>query len=121
MLLSLMRTVEGAAQLTPLPFEVIWLLLALTTEPPETLMPLLELLSTTERLMFPFSFGPFVGFWAAFEGAVALGNLCLPAGGLSTGSRLNLGRAKRWSPFLKTSASPTRNLLLRSIASRGRC
>jgi phenylacetate-CoA ligase len=43
-----------------------------------------------ERLMFPFSFGPFVGFWAAFEGAVALGNLCLPAGGLSTGSRLKL-------------------------------
>jgi phenylacetate-CoA ligase len=43
-----------------------------------------------ERLMFPFSFGPFVGFWAAFEGAVALGNLCLPAGGLSTGSRLKM-------------------------------
>jgi phenylacetate-CoA ligase len=43
-----------------------------------------------ERLMFPFSFGPFVGFWAAFEGGVALGNLCLPAGGLSTGSRLKM-------------------------------
>jgi phenylacetate-CoA ligase len=43
-----------------------------------------------ERLMFPFSFGPFVGFWAAFEGAVALGNLCLPAGGLSTGLRLKM-------------------------------
>jgi phenylacetate-CoA ligase len=43
-----------------------------------------------ERLMFPFSFGPFVGFWAAFEGGVALGNLCLPAGGLSTASRLKM-------------------------------
>ena len=35
-------------------------------------------------IMFPFSFGPFVGFWAAFDGAAALGNLCIPAGGLST-------------------------------------
>ena len=41
-----------------------------------------------DRLFFPFSFGPFVGFWAAFETAVALGNLALPAGGMSTGARL---------------------------------
>lgn len=38
--------------------------------------------------MFPFSFGPFIGFWAAFESAVALGNLCLPAGGMTTKARL---------------------------------
>ncbi len=43
-----------------------------------------------ERMMFPFSFGPFLGFWAAFEGGVALGNLCLPAGGLSTPGRLKM-------------------------------
>jgi phenylacetate-CoA ligase len=41
-----------------------------------------------DRLAFPFSFGPFVGFWAAFEGASALGNLCLAAGGMSTKARL---------------------------------
>jgi phenylacetate-CoA ligase len=43
-----------------------------------------------DRIVFPFSFGPFVGFWAAFDGAAALGNLCIPAGGLSTESRLRM-------------------------------
>lgn len=41
-----------------------------------------------DRLAFPFSFGPFLGFWAAFEGAARLGRLCLPAGGMSSESRL---------------------------------
>lgn len=41
-----------------------------------------------DRLVFPFSFGPFIGFWAAFESAVELGNLCLPAGGMTTAGRL---------------------------------
>lgn len=41
-----------------------------------------------DRLIFPFSFGPFIGFWAAFDGAAALGNLCLPAGGMTTAARL---------------------------------
>lgn len=41
-----------------------------------------------DRLFFPFSFGPFIGFWAAFEGAVRLGNLCLAGGGMSSGGRL---------------------------------
>jgi phenylacetate-CoA ligase len=45
-------------------------------------------LTPTDRLIFPFSFGPFVGFWAAFEAAVSLGNLCLPAGGMTTVARL---------------------------------
>ena len=45
-------------------------------------------LTDQDRLMFPFSFGPFVGFWAAFESAVELGNFCLPAGGMSTSARL---------------------------------
>jgi phenylacetate-CoA ligase len=40
--------------------------------------------------MFPFSFGPFVGFWAAFDGAAAMGCLCLPAGGMSTSARLRM-------------------------------
>jgi phenylacetate-CoA ligase len=43
-----------------------------------------------DRLMFPFSFGPFIGFWAAFEGAAALGCLCLPAGGMTTSARLKM-------------------------------
>ncbi len=41
-----------------------------------------------ERIYFAFSFGPFLGFWTAFESAVKLGCLCLPGGGLSSGARL---------------------------------
>lgn len=43
-----------------------------------------------DRLAFPFSFGPFIGFWAAFEGANRLGNLCLSGGGMSSQARLKL-------------------------------
>lgn len=43
-----------------------------------------------DRFCFPFSFGPFIGFWAGFEGANRLGNLCIPAGGMSSEARLKL-------------------------------
>jgi phenylacetate-CoA ligase len=45
-------------------------------------------LKQDDRLFFPFSFGPFLGFWGAFEGASGLGNLCLPGGGMTTVARL---------------------------------
>ncbi len=41
-----------------------------------------------DRLLFPFSFGPFIGFWGAFESASQLGRFCLPAGGMSSSARL---------------------------------
>jgi phenylacetate-CoA ligase len=37
---------------------------------------------------FPFSFGPFIGFWTAFEAAAAAGYLVLPGGGLTSTARL---------------------------------
>lgn len=37
---------------------------------------------------FAFSFGPFLGFWGAFESAVELGLLCIPLGGMTSESRL---------------------------------
>jgi phenylacetate-CoA ligase len=37
---------------------------------------------------FAFSFGPFLGFWTAFEAACQLGCRCLPGGGLSSLARL---------------------------------
>ncbi|MDD5261316.1 MAG: hypothetical protein PHD76_05640 [Methylacidiphilales bacterium] len=40
------------------------------------------------RIYFAFSFGPFLGFWTAFEAAARLGCLCLPGGGLSSAARL---------------------------------
>ena len=41
-----------------------------------------------DRVYFAFSFGPFIGFWLAFDAAQRLGCLCLPGGGLSSASRL---------------------------------
>lgn len=41
-----------------------------------------------DRVFFAFSFGPFLGFWTAFEAAQGLGCLCLPGGGLTSVARL---------------------------------
>lgn len=41
-----------------------------------------------DRIYFAFSFGPFLGFWTAFESALRIGCLCLPGGGLSSVARL---------------------------------
>ena len=40
------------------------------------------------RIYFAFSFGPFLGFWTAFEAATLHGCLCIPGGGLSSAARL---------------------------------
>ncbi len=41
-----------------------------------------------DKFFFPFSFGPFLGFWTAFEAATRSGFLCLPGGGMSSTARL---------------------------------
>jgi phenylacetate-CoA ligase len=41
-----------------------------------------------DRVFFPFSFGLFIGFWAGFEGARALGALAIPGGGQDSLTRL---------------------------------
>ena len=41
-----------------------------------------------DRVFFPFSFGLFIGFWAGFEGARALGALTIPGGGQDSPTRL---------------------------------
>ncbi|SVD74932.1 uncharacterized protein METZ01_LOCUS427786, partial [marine metagenome] len=40
------------------------------------------------RCHFAFSFGPFLGFWTAFEAASRRGCLCMPGGGMSSEQRL---------------------------------
>jgi phenylacetate-CoA ligase len=42
------------------------------------------------RIFFAFSFGPFLGFWTAYEAATKAGHLCIPGGGLSSEDRLML-------------------------------
>src|SRR5262249_3740255 len=44
----------------------------------------------TDRLLFAFSFGPFLGFWTAFDAACQIGALAVPAGGMSSQQRLAL-------------------------------
>jgi phenylacetate-CoA ligase len=41
-----------------------------------------------DRVYFAFSFGPFIGFWLAFESAARLGALCVPGGGLRSVARI---------------------------------
>jgi phenylacetate-CoA ligase len=43
-----------------------------------------------DRIFFPFSFGPFLGFWAAFDAGSQIGALCVPGGGMSSPMRLKL-------------------------------
>src|SRR6185503_15076468 len=40
-----------------------------------------------DNLFFAFSFGPFLGFWTAFEAGLRLGCRCLPGGGMSSVAR----------------------------------
>ncbi|MFQ5522045.1 MAG: phenylacetate--CoA ligase family protein [Acidimicrobiia bacterium] len=46
--------------------------------------------TATDRLFLPFSFGPFIGFWAAVEGAREVGALLIPGGGADSVQRLHL-------------------------------
>lgn len=41
-----------------------------------------------DRIFYAFSFGPFLGFWTAYEAGSRLGALCLPGGGMGSGPRL---------------------------------
>jgi len=43
-----------------------------------------------DRALLAFSFGPFVGFWSAFDSLVARGALVIPGGGLNSLARVEL-------------------------------
>jgi phenylacetate-CoA ligase len=45
--------------------------------------------------LFAFSFGPFIGFWAAFDSGTQLGLRCIPAGGMSSVDRLRFILAQK--------------------------
>jgi phenylacetate-CoA ligase len=47
-------------------------------------------LTAQDRALMGFSFGPFIGFWSAFEAALQRGTLVIPGGGLSTLARLEV-------------------------------
>lgn len=45
-----------------------------------------------DRVFLPFSFGPFIGFWAAVEGARQIGAMMIPGGGWDSLQRLRMMR-----------------------------
>jgi len=47
-------------------------------------------MTESDRVLMAFSFGPFVGFWSAFDAAVERGALVMPTGAMSTEARLDL-------------------------------
>jgi len=47
-------------------------------------------LTADDRFFVPFSFGPFIGFWAALGGAQRIGAMMIPGGGRSSDQRLQL-------------------------------
>jgi phenylacetate-CoA ligase len=66
-----------------------------------------------DRLYFAFSFGPFLGFWTAFDAATQLGCLSIPGGGLSSTARLEAMRDNGATVLLCT---PTYAMRLAEIA-----
>ena len=48
-----------------------------------------------DRVMMAFSFGPFIGFWSAFDAVSARGAMAIPGGGLSTAARLAMIRTMK--------------------------
>jgi len=49
-------------------------------------------LTASDRLFMAFTFGPFIGFWAAVEGARQIGATLIPGGGRDSQQRLELMR-----------------------------
>jgi phenylacetate-CoA ligase len=70
-----------------------------------------------DRFYFAFSFGPFLGFWSAFEAAERGGHFCLPGGGLSSAARLRQILEHQITVVLCT---PTYALHLAEVATKER-
>ena len=69
--------------------------------------------TSNDRILFPFSFGPFLGFWTAFEAGCQIGAHCIPAGGMSSQARLGLVETLRPTVVCCT---PTYALRLAEVA-----
>lgn len=70
-------------------------------------------ITPADRVLLAFSFGPFLGFWSAFDAIVARGALALPTGGMGTMARLDLIKTSRASAVFCT---PTYAMHLADVA-----
>lgn len=66
-----------------------------------------------DRIFFAFSFGPFIGFWSAYQGAQHIGALGVPGGGMSSYQRVKTILAHEISVLVCT---PTYALHLAEVA-----
>jgi phenylacetate-CoA ligase len=66
-----------------------------------------------DRIFFAFSFGPFIGFWSAVEGARRMGSMMIPGGGGDSSQRLHLMKQTRPTVLCCT---PTYALRLAEVA-----
>jgi phenylacetate-CoA ligase len=66
-----------------------------------------------EGALLAFSFGPFIGFWTAFDALVARGCTAIPSGGMSSRARLELLRTAQATALFCT---PTYALHLAEVA-----
>ncbi|HEV8340187.1 MAG TPA: phenylacetate--CoA ligase family protein [bacterium] len=69
--------------------------------------------TSMDRIFFAFSFGPFIGFWSAYEGAQLIGALAIPGGGMSSHQRAKAILANDVSVLVCT---PTYALHLAEVA-----
>ncbi|QDT00775.1 phenylacetate--CoA ligase family protein [Adhaeretor mobilis] len=69
--------------------------------------------TSADRVMLAFSFGPFIGFWSARDALVARGTLVVPGGGMNTLARLDLMQRTATTVLLCT---PTYALHLVEVA-----
>ncbi len=72
-------------------------------------------LAPSDRVLLAFSFGPFIGFWSAFDAIVARGALAIPGGGLSSIGRIELLRTSKATTLFCT---PTYALRLAEVAAQ---
>lgn len=70
-----------------------------------------------ETVLFTFSFGPFIGFWLAYEAAEQLGCLSIPGGGLGSEARLKLMLENKASVLCCT---PTYAIRLAEVAAEAK-
>jgi phenylacetate-CoA ligase len=70
-------------------------------------------MTPSDRTLLAFSFGPFIGFWSAFDAIVARGALAIPGGGLSSLARIELLRTTQATALFCT---PTYALRLAEVA-----
>ena len=68
-----------------------------------------------DRIYFAFSFGPFLGFWLAFDAGQKMGALCIPGGSLSSEARV---RAILENQATVLCCTPTYALRLAEVAEK---